>query len=76
MTQVRFAFVEGSLRGQRGRDSWGQEEKQRNSQKSPPVIQASDAERSQGIDSIEEGGLMPWRLEGHGGGEKGRAKAI
>lgn len=51
---VRFAFGKGSLRGQCGRDGLGQEETQRDSKEAPPLVQASDMEKSQGTDSIEE----------------------
>lgn len=73
---VRSAFGKGSLQGQCGRDSLGQEEKQRDSKAAPLLVQASNMERSQGTDSIEEVELMPWQPVGCGGAEKGTIKAI
>lgn len=76
MTRSGLHLGKGHSRGQCGRDSLEQEEKQRDSKAAPPLVQASDVERSQGTDSIEEVELMPWRLVGCGGGEKGTIKAI
>lgn len=48
---LRFASEKQYL-GQRGRDSFGKERKQRDSKAVPPIVWASDTEKSPGADRV------------------------